>query len=90
MSAFWAMAMALLVAVKGPIVQGVEGTIRVTPDGGTGLGIGTSKVNGPLGDRRRGGPRGVGRGRGRPLSRAVPEWPRRPTAIDAGKGTWAW
>ena len=39
----------LLVAVKGPTVIGVDGTVKGTPDGGTGLGRGTSKLNGPVG-----------------------------------------
>ena len=37
-----------LVAVNGPTVAGVDGTSRVTPDDGTGFGIGMSKAIAPV------------------------------------------
>ena len=41
--------MAPLVAVKPEIVAGVEGSERVTPEAGIGLGTGTLKESGPSG-----------------------------------------
>jgi hypothetical protein len=89
MSAFWAMAMPLLVAVNGPMVEGVDGTIRGTPAGGTGLGIGTSKVNGPVGIEAGVAPAASIAADAFPLREVFPmaaaAW-----AIVAGNGTWDW
>src|ERR1700688_4689681 len=41
--------MAPLVAVKPGIVAGVDGSVRLTPESGTGLGMGTLKASGPSG-----------------------------------------
>ena len=43
------MVMSPLVAVNPEIVAGVEGSDRLTPAAGTGLGIGTLKESGPSG-----------------------------------------